>query len=45
MSVEPKKYLLGSSFAKIPFIGNDEGNAGQDDIAPKVVGSDTDEDR
>lgn len=43
MSLEPKKYLLGTSFAKIPFISADEGGSGQDDIAPKVVGSDTDE--
>jgi len=42
MSLEPKKYLLGTPFAKIPFIGGEEGE-GQDEIAPKVVGSDTDE--
>lgn len=45
MSAEPRKFLLGSSFAKIPFIGQSEEGSGQDDIAPKVVGSDTDEDR
>ncbi len=45
MSVDPKKFLLGPSrFAGIPFIGsNEDGERGQDDIAPKIVGSDTDD--
>ncbi len=45
MSLEPKKYLLTPSrFPNIPFMGSNEGEEkGQDDIAPKVVGSDTDE--
>ena len=45
MSLDAKKFLLGPSrFAGIPFIGSaDEGEKGQDDIAPKVVGSDTDD--
>jgi len=42
MSLEPKKYLLGTSFAKIPFIGGNDGGE-HDETAPKVVGSDTDE--
>ncbi len=48
MSADPKKYLLGPSrFPSIPFITstNEGEERGQDDIAPKVVGSDTDEDR
>lgn len=46
MSQDPKKFLMGSSrFSGIPFIGSSSSPDDQSSIAPKVVGSDTDQDQ
>jgi uncharacterized LabA/DUF88 family protein len=43
MSQDPKKFLMGQNrFSNIPFIGSSQPED-QESIAPKVVGSDTDE--